>query len=103
MTCAAPSATPRAHPTRPTASGSSTCASRCARAPENLTDRQRAALAQLQQTNARRYRAYLLKEGPRALYLDDPAQAPAHLDAWLTWATRSRLEPFIRLARTIRR
>ncbi len=29
--------------------------------------------------------------------------APAHLDAWLTWASRSRLEPFIKLARTIRR
>jgi len=74
------------------------------KAPENLTDRQRIALAQLQQTNAQLYRAYLLKEGLRALYhLDDPAQAPAHLDAWLAWASRSRLQPFIRLARTLRR
>ena len=28
--------------------------------------------------------------------------APAHLNAWLTWASRSRLDPFIKLARTIR-
>ena len=43
------------------------------KAPENLTDRQRIALARVQHTNARRYRAYLLKEQLRALYhLDDP-------------------------------
>ena len=40
----------------------------------------------------------------RLLYqLDDPRLAPAHLDAWLAWATRSRLIPFVKLARTIRR
>jgi transposase len=72
--------------------------------PERLTERQRLALAQLQQHNARLYRAYLLKEQLRALYhLDDPGRAEAHLDAWLAWATRSRLKPFVRLARTIRR
>jgi transposase len=59
------------------------------KAPENLTDRQRVALAQIQQTNARLYRAYLLKDQLRALYhLDDPARAPAQLDAWLAWASR---------------
>jgi len=74
------------------------------KAPERLTDRQRTALAGVQQTNARLYRAYLLKEQLRALYhLDDPGQAPAHLDAWLAWASRSKLKPFIRLARTLRR
>jgi len=73
-------------------------------APENLTDRQRVALAQIQQTNARLYRAYPLKEQLRALYhLDNRAPAPAHLDAWLAWASRSKLKPFIRLARTLRR
>jgi transposase len=74
------------------------------KAPESLTDRQRVALAQVQQTNARLYRAYLLKEQLRALYhLDDPAQAPEHLKAWLAWASRSKLKPFIRLAHTLRR
>ena len=74
------------------------------KAPENLTDRQRLALAAVQQTNAQLFRAYLLKEQLRALYhLDDPSHAPAHLDAWLAWASRSKLEPFVRLARTLRR
>ena len=74
------------------------------KAPENLTDRQRIALAQVQQTNAQLFRAYLLKEQLRALYhLDDRTQAPAHLDAWLAWASRSKLKPFVRLARTLRR
>jgi transposase len=74
------------------------------KAPEKLTDRQRVALAQVQRTNAQLYRAYLLKEQLRELYhLDDPGEAPAHLDAWLAWASRSKLRPFIRLARTLRR
>jgi transposase len=72
--------------------------------PASLTDRQRIALAQVQQTNARLYRAYLLKEQLRALYhLDDPTEAPAHLDAWLAWASRSKVKPFVRLARTLHR
>jgi hypothetical protein len=39
----------------------------------------------------------------RLLYhLDDPALASVHLDTWLAWATRSRLRPLVRLARTLR-
>ncbi len=50
------------------------------------------------------FRAFLMKEKLRLLYqLADPALAPAHLDAWLAWASRSRLRPFVKLARTIRR
>ena len=37
------------------------------KAPENLTDRQQLALAEVQRTNKRLYRAYLLKEQLRAL------------------------------------
>ena len=74
------------------------------KASENLTDRQRSALAEIQATNRPLYRAYLLKEQLRALYqLPDPAHAPAHLKAWLAWASRSKLKPFIKLARTLRR
>jgi transposase len=74
------------------------------KAPEKLTDRQRSALAGIQQTNQRLYRGYLLKEQLRALYqLEDPLQAPAHLAAWIAWAVRSKLKPFVRLARTLRR
>jgi transposase len=74
------------------------------KAPKNLTVRQRTALAHIQQTNQSLYRAYLLKEQLRTLYqLEDRALAPTHLDAWIAWARRSQLRPFLRLAQTLRR
>jgi transposase len=74
------------------------------KAPERLTERQRTRLAAVQAANHPLYRAYLLKEELRALYhLDDPAGAPEHLRAWLAWASRSQLRPFVKLARTIRK
>lgn len=74
------------------------------KSPEKQTLDQLAKLGEVQQANKPLYRAFLLKEELRLLYhLDDPALAPEHLDAWLTWASRSRLEPFVKLARTIRR
>jgi transposase len=73
------------------------------KAPEPHTVSQLATLWELQQANRRLYRAFLLREELRLLYhLPDPALAPAHLDAWLAWAARSRLRPFVRLARTLR-
>jgi transposase len=74
------------------------------KAPERLTERQAAKLAEVQHVNRGLYRAYLLKEELRALYhLPYPSLAGEHLAAWLAWASRSKLKPFIRLARTIRR
>ncbi len=73
------------------------------KAPERQSTWQLAALHEISKTNRRLYRAFLLKEQIRLLYhLDDPAAAPAHLDAWLAWASRSKLKPFVKLARTIR-
>jgi transposase len=69
--------------------------------PEHLTRRQRAKLSTVQQTNQRLYRAYLLKEQLREIYRVPTEHAGALLDAWLAWARRSRLEPFVKLARTI--
>lgn len=62
-------------------------------------------LAQVQRTNARLYRACLLKQELRALDGRgvDADGAAAHLDRWLAWASRSRLKPFVKLARTIRK
>ena len=37
-----------------------------------------------------------------ALKHNDPRQAQADLSAWLSWATRSRLEPFKKLAKTLK-
>jgi transposase len=69
--------------------------------PENLTDRQAVKLATIQQTNARLYRAYLLKEQLRQIYRLPAAAAERLLDRWLMWARRCRLPAFVKLARTI--
>ncbi|HEU0032383.1 MAG TPA: ISL3 family transposase [Kofleriaceae bacterium] len=60
-------------------------------------------LAALQRDNKRLYRAYLLKEAMVGV-LDCRADwlAEQKLDEWIRWARRSRLEPFKRLAATIR-
>jgi transposase len=64
------------------------------KAPERQTVGQLATLWEVQTHNRRLYRAFLLREELRLLYhLDDPRLAPAHLDAWLAWAARSRLMP----------
>ena len=69
------------------------------KSPEKQTLDQLAKLGEVQQANKPLYRAFLLKEELRLLYqLEDPGLAPAHLDAWLTWAsdpgsTRSSSSP----------
>jgi transposase len=75
------------------------------KSPAKQTVPQLALLAEVQHANNKpMFRAFLLKEELRVLYqLEDPALAPAHLDAWLAWASRSKLDPFVKLARTIRR
>jgi transposase len=69
--------------------------------PENLTARQRLKLADVQHTNRRLYRAYLLKEQLRQIYRLPAGAAVALLDSWLAWTRRCRLAPFVKLARTI--
>lgn len=69
--------------------------------PENLTDRQAAKLSSIQKTNARLYRAYLLKEQLRQIYRLPADPAIALLDEWIAWARRCRLASFVKLARTI--
>ena len=70
--------------------------------PENLTDRQQAKLAWIQTLNAPIYRAYLLKEQLRGIYhAASTEDALALLEAWLKWARRCRLEPFVKLARRL--
>jgi transposase len=69
--------------------------------PDRLTERQAAKLADIQATNKPLYRAYLLKEQLRQIYRLPARAAIALLDGWIKWARRSRLPPFVRLARTI--
>jgi transposase len=71
--------------------------------PWNLSDVDSARLANVQRTNRPLYRAYLLKETLAAI-LDGQQVNVAHdkLLDWIAWATRSRLAPFRRVARTIK-
>ena len=69
----------------------------------NLEVHEREKLGEVQRTNRRLYRAYLLKESLGSL-LDyrQPWRARRRLAEWLSWASRSKLRPFVRVARTIR-
>jgi transposase len=70
----------------------------------NLNDIEGQRLAEVQRTNKKLYRAYLLKETLAAVL--DRRQvnvARAKLLEWCQWATRSQLKPFAKLARTIKK
>ena len=72
--------------------------------PWNLTRAERQKLADVQRNNARLFRAYLLKETlAKALDYLQPWRARKALEEWLAWASRSRLKPFVKVARTIRK
>lgn len=69
--------------------------------PENLTTRQQAKLDWIAKTDPRLYRAYLLKEGLRLIFQLPYDEAIEALDAWISWARRSRLPSFVDLQRRI--
>jgi len=72
--------------------------------PWNLTSKESAKLADIQRTNQRLYRAYLLKESlAKVLDYRQSWRARRGLEEWLSWASRSRLKPFVKVARTIRK
>lgn len=70
--------------------------------PEDLTEIQHAKLADIERTNAPLYRAYLLKEQLREVFKVKGWLGLAILETWIGWAQRSRLAPFVKLARSIR-
>ena len=71
--------------------------------PPNLTGNQRATLAGIAKANGGLYRAYLLKEQLRAIFqVVELTDARALLGGWIAWARRCRLEPFVKLAQTIK-
>jgi transposase len=70
----------------------------------DLTTRQQAKLAHIEQTNQPLYRAYLLNQQLRQVFTTPGGAERADLlDAWLDWATTSGLTPFADLAYRIRR
>lgn len=69
---------------------------------ENLSRRQRGVIRALDAANRRMYRAWQLKEELREIFAMPVIAARRALDNWLSYATRSKLKPFVKLARTIR-
>jgi transposase len=73
--------------------------------PKNLTDTQAATLARLKAAGGEVWRAYTLKEAVRGIF--DPGlslqDVTVLIDRLLSRLARSRLEPFIRLGKTIRK
>jgi transposase len=72
--------------------------------PTDLTDPQADALARIRRAGGAMWRAYQLKEAFRALFADhlNVLVVEILLDRWCARAQRSRLAPFVRLARTVR-
>ncbi len=72
--------------------------------PAHLSDEQLSVLHELRRNNSVLYRSWQLKEALRDLYrLANPKDAPAHLEWWLRWASRSRIPAFVKLAKTVRK
>jgi transposase len=70
---------------------------------QRLDAEERARLHEVQRTNRPLYRGYLLKETlADALDYRQPGRAEKALRSWIAWACRSRLQPFVRVARTLR-
>jgi transposase len=72
--------------------------------PDDLTDTQAAQLKALKRTGGGIWRAYEMKEQFRAVFAGDLAadDALSLLDRWVSRATRSRLAPFVKAAKTMR-
>ena len=73
------------------------------RNPEDLTGDQRTTLAGIATTNKALYRGYLLKEQLRAVFAAKGQHGRRLLAGWLSWARRSRLPGFVKLAKTVDR
>ena len=67
----------------------------------DLTGRQRHQLDWIAKTDARLWRAYLLKEGLRYVFAVKGDEGKAALDRWTAWARRSRIPAFVHLQRKI--
>lgn len=72
--------------------------------PGNLNEKRREKLSKLLEVNANINKAYLLKESLRVMYhLNDVGEAKQHFDSWLAMAKDSKLKPFMRLAKRLKK
>jgi transposase len=71
---------------------------------ERLDAGEAATLAAIKNTNSPVYRASLLKESFLDIFTSKTRpEGEQRLKEWLAWASRSRLQPFVRLGRTVRK
>lgn len=72
--------------------------------PDNLTANQMATLASLNlpKGHLKTAKAYQFRLAFQDFYLQPPEDAKKYLDKWFFWATHSRIQPIIDVARTIR-
>jgi transposase len=71
--------------------------------PPDLTGDQRTTVAAIKTTNTPLYTGYLLKEQLREVFAAGGDSGQKLLAGWLSWARRSRLPEFVKLAQTITR
>jgi transposase len=71
--------------------------------PQDLTARQRHQLEWIAGNHPSIWRAYRLKEGLRYVFAVKGEEGKEALGRWLSWAARSRLAPFVELAKKIRK
>ncbi len=69
---------------------------------ENLDSGQKGVIRDLERANKRTFRGWQLKEELRDIFAMPLPAALRALNDWLAMASRSRLAPFVKLARTIR-
>jgi len=69
---------------------------------ENLDSGQKGVIRDLERANKRTFRGWQLKEELRDIFTMPLPAARRALSDWLAMASRSRLTPFVKLARTIR-
>jgi transposase len=72
--------------------------------PDNLTANQKTTLATLNlpKGHLKTAKAYQFRLAFQDFYLQPPDEAKKYLDKWFFWATHSRIQPIIDVARTIR-
>jgi transposase len=69
---------------------------------ENLTDNQREVFNTIRLSTLRTAKAFRIRETLQDLYAQKPTDAESFLRWWYFWATHSRLDPVIKVAKTIK-
>jgi transposase len=69
---------------------------------ENLTAAEKERFQELKDSTLATARAYRIKTMLQALYDQPKERAPAFFKRWYFWATHSRLEPVVRVAKTLK-